>query len=156
MLAGLDGCLIMWLALLVLFLLMEAATVALVSVWFAAGALAALLVCFFGGTLLWQFVAFAVVSALLLLCLRPFTRRYLAPKTVKTNVDVVAGSQGIVLERIDNLQATGRVRLGALEWMARSTDDKPIPAGTKIQADRVEGVKVFVTPVETEHTSSGG
>lgn len=156
MLACLDGCLIMWLALLVLFLLMEAATVALVSVWFAAGALAALLVCFFDGTLLWQFVAFAVVSALLLLCLRPFTRRYLAPKTVKTNVDEVAGSQGIVLERIDNLQATGRVRLGALEWMARSTDGKPIPAGSKIQADRVEGVKVFVTPVETKHTSSGG
>lgn len=156
MLTCMDGYLLMWLALLVLFLLVEATTVALVSVWFAAGAVAALLVSFWGGTLLWQFVAFAVVSALLLLCLRPFARRFIVPNTVKTNVDSVAGSQGVVLEPIDNLLSTGRIRLGALEWAARSTDGRPIPAGTQIRADRVEGVKVFVTSIETEHTSSGG
>lgn len=138
---------VIWLALLVLFLLAEAATVALVSLWFAAGALAAILVCLLGGSVAVQCVVFFLVSAVLLGLARPLLRRYVNPRIVKTNVDSVAGTEGLVTEAIDNISGAGQVKLGAMVWTARSTDGNPIPAGTRIRADRVEGVKVFVSPL---------
>ena len=79
--------------------------------------------------------------------LRPLVRKILRPGISRTNVDAVVGSQGFVTEAIDNLAASGQVKLGAMPWTARSTSGDPIPAGTKVSVDRVEGVKVYVTPV---------
>ena len=137
----------MWLILLVLFIWMETTTVTMVSTWFAVGSLAAMIVSFCGGELWLQVTVFVVVSAILLLLLRPITKKYFTPKIVKTNVDAVIGAQGIVLEDIDNVAACGRVKLGAMEWSARSTQGENITEGTLVTVDRVEGVKVFVTPV---------
>ena len=81
--------------------------------------------------------------------LRPLTRKYFTPKLIRTNVDSIIGSEGYVTSPIDNLSATGTVKLGAMEWTARSTDGSPIESGKRIRVDRVEGVKVFVTAVET-------
>lgn len=136
---------LVWLGLLVVFLIVEAATVTLVSVWFAAGALAALLVSLVHGAAWVQMMAFLLVSAVLLLALRPWVRRYLKPKVTATNIDAVIGSAGLVTADIDNLGATGQVKLGAMEWTARSTSGEGIPAGTRVRVDRIEGVKVFVT-----------
>lgn len=143
-----DSWAILWFALMVLFIFVEASTVTMVSMWFVAGALAALAVNFFGGQLWLQIVVFLVISAGLLLLLRPITRKWLTPKIVKTNVDSVIGMQGVVLEAIDNVSAAGRVKLGAMEWTARSSDGTAIEKGTLVKVDRVEGVKVFVTPVK--------
>lgn len=138
-----------WLGLLVLFLIVEAAcAVHLVSIWFAAGALAALLVDALHGPLWLQITVFLVVSCALLLSLWPLTRKYLNPKLTATNIDSVIGSTGLVTADIDNLTASGQVKLGAMEWTARSTSGAPIPTGTKIRVDRIEGVKVFVSPAE--------
>ena len=138
-----------WLGLLVLFLIVEAAcAVHLVSLWFAAGALAALLVDALHGPLWLQITVFLVVSCALLLSLWPLTRKYLNPKLTATNIDSVIGSTGLVTADIDNLTASGQVKLGAMEWTARSTSGAPIPTGTKIRVDRIEGVKVFVSPAE--------
>ena len=138
-----------WLGLLVLFLIVEAAcAVHLVSIWFAAGALAALLVDALHGPLWLQITVFLVVSSALLLSLWPLTRKYLNPKLTATNIDSVIGSTGLVTADIDNLTASGQVKLGAMEWTARSTSGAPIPTGTKIRVDRIEGVKVFVSPAE--------
>lgn len=139
---------IVWLALMVVFLLLEAGTVSMVSIWFAVGALAAMVASLFSAPLWLQIVLFVVVSAALLLALRPLARKYFTPRLTKTNVDAVVGQEGLVLERIDNTEATGRVKLGAVEWSARSTSGAPLEAGTRIKVDRVEGVKVFVTPLE--------
>ena len=139
---------LVWLGLLVVFLVAEGTTVALVSVWFAAGSLAAMLAALAGGPLWLQVLLFLAVSVGLLAMLRPFVRKYLRPRMSRTNVDAVVGSQGFVTEAIDNVAATGQVKLGAMPWTARSTSGGPIPAGTKIRVDRVEGVKAFVTPVE--------
>lgn len=139
---------IVWLALMVVFLAAETATVGLVSLWFAAGSLAALLTALAHGPVWLQTLLFVVVSAGLLLALRPLVKKYLSPKLTATNVDSVVGSTGLVTAAIDNVSAAGQVKLGAMEWTARSTSGKPIPAGTLIRADRIEGVKVFVTPVE--------
>lgn len=137
-----------WLALMVLFLLAEAATVTLVSLWFAAGALVALVASMLGSPLWLQIALFLVVSALLLACLRDLVRRHFTPGLTRTNVDAIAGSEGYVTADIDNISATGKVKLGGMEWTARSCSGKPIPTGTLVRVERVEGVKAFVTPVE--------
>ena len=139
---------IIWLSLLVVFLIAEASTVMLISLWFAAGSLAALVVCLLGGSWGLQVGVALVVSNILLLALRPLARKYFTPKLVKTNVDSVAGSQGLVTIAIDNVSAQGQVKLGAMVWTARSTSGEPITEGTLVRVDKVEGVKVFVTPVE--------
>ena len=139
---------IVWLVLMALCLAVEASTVTLVSLWFAAGALAALIVASTGGSVGFQIAVFAVVSAALLASLRPIVRKYIAPKHTRTNVDAVIGSEGYVTADIDNRNATGSVKLGAMEWTARSSTGQIIKAGTLVRADRIEGVKVFVTPVE--------
>ena len=136
-----------WFVLLLLFIWMETTTVTIISTWFAIGSLAAMIVSFCGGELWLQATVFVVVSAVLLLLLRPITKKYFTPKIVKTNVDAVIGTQGIVMEDIDNISSCGRVKLGAMEWTARSTRGEHITEGTLVKVDRVEGVKVFVTPV---------
>lgn len=138
-----------WVCLMVVFLLVEASTVVLVSAWFAAGSLAALLVSLLGGSLLWQNVVFILVSACLLMALRPLARKYLTPKRTRTNVDSVIGSTGLITVAVDNVKAEGQAKLGAMVWTARSTSGEPIPEGTLVRVDRIEGVKVFVTPVKT-------
>ena len=139
---------LIWLILMILFLIMEANTVSLVSAWFAAGSLAALIASLFGAPGWLQITLFLVTSAAALACLRPLVRKYIKPKIVPTNTDALLNSQGYVTEEIDNLAARGQVKLGAMEWTARSTNGNPIPQGTLVKVDKIEGVKAFVTPVE--------
>ena len=139
---------LLWLTAVVVFLIAEACTASMVSTWFAIGGVAAIITALLGGSVGVQFAVFFVVSALSLLSLRPLVRKYISPRMVKTNVDAVSGQCGYVLEEISNDKATGRVKLGSMEWAARSASGEIIPAGTRIKADRVEGVKVFVTPAE--------
>ena len=139
---------IIWLGIMVVFLFMEANTVSLVSIWFAAGSLAALIASLFGAPGWLQITLFLVTSAAALACLRPLVRKYIKPKIVPTNTDALLNSQGYVTEEIDNLAAHGQVKLGAMEWTARSTNGNPIPQGTLVKVDKIEGVKAFVTPVE--------
>ena len=139
---------IVWLVLMVVFLAAEASTVSMVSLWFAAGALIALLTALAGGPAWLQTLLFLAVSAGLLLALRPLVKKYLSPKLTATNVDSVVGSTGLVTAAIDNVSAVGQVKLGAMEWTARSTSGQPIPVGTLVKVDRIEGVKAFVSPAE--------
>ena len=144
-----DLVAIIWLGLLILFLVVEAVcAVHLVSIWFAAGSLAALAVWALHGPLWLQVLVFAVVSGGLLAALWPLAKKFLNPKLTSTNVDSVIGSVGIVTAAIDNVSAAGQVKLGGMEWTARSTTGAPVPAGTMVKVDRIEGVKVFVTPAE--------
>ena len=136
-----------WLGLVILFLIAEGATVSLVSLWFAAGAVVAMFAALLGAGIWLQTGLFLVVSGALLLMLRPIVRRYLVPKITATNVDSLVGATGLVTEAIDNVTASGQVKLGAMEWTARSTTGENIPQGTLIRVDRIEGVKVYVTPV---------
>lgn len=139
---------ILWLVLLVVFLMAEASTVTMISLWFAAGSLVAMVISFLHGAFWLQVTAFTVVSAILLIALRPLVRKYVTPKITKTNVDSVIGSTGLVTIAIDNVSAVGQVKLGAMVWTARSTSGEPIAEGTLIRVDRIEGVKAFVSPAE--------
>ena len=139
---------IIWLALMVVFLVLEAMTVTTVSLWFAGGALVALLVSLLGLQIWVQVVLFFVVSGVLLACLRPMVRQHFTPRLTRTNVDAVVGTKGMVTAEIDNVCAAGQVKLNGMEWTARSTDGSIIPAGTLVRVDRIEGVKAFVSPVK--------
>ena len=139
---------VIWLVLMIVFLLAEAATVVMVSLWFAAGSLAAMVASLLGAPFWLQMALFLVVSALLLASLRPMVRKHFTPKLTRTNVDSVLGSQGYVTADIDNVAAVGTVKLGGMEWTARSATGNPIPKGTLVKVERIEGVKAFVSPVE--------
>ena len=143
---------IVWLILMVILILMEAATVSLVSIWFAGGALAAILVSVLGGQLWLQVAVFFLISAGLLILLRPVVRKHFNPKLQKTNVDAVIGATGMVTADINNVMATGTVKIGHMEWTARSTSGDGIPVGSLVKVDKIEGVKVFVTPVQVPET----
>lgn len=143
---------ILWLVLMVVLLAAEAATVTLISLWFAAGALCAMVTALLGGALWLQTTVFLAVSAIALTALRPMVRTFLTPKLTATNVDAMVGTKGRVTSPIDNVAASGQVKLGAMYWTARSTGGEPIPEGTLVQVDRIEGVKAFVTPVEVPET----
>ena len=137
-----------WLFLAVMFLISEAVSVTMTSLWFAGGSLAALAVALLGGSWELQLGTALAVSAVLLACLRPLAKKHFTPKLTRTNVDAVIGSQGYVTADIDNLAATGTVKLGAMEWTARSADGSPIPKGTPVKVERIEGVKAIVSPAE--------
>lgn len=139
---------VIWFALMIFFVAVESSTVVMVSLWFAIGALAAMIASLFGGQVWLQVVLFFAVSAGMLALLRPLLRKHFTPKLVRTNVDAVIGSTGLVTAAIDNAVSQGQVKLGAIEWTARSTSGEKIEAGTLIKVDRIEGVKVYVTPVQ--------
>ena len=143
-----DWQAIFWLVAMLIFLMAEASTVSLISIWFAAGSLAALFAAMLGAGIRTQIVLFLAVSAALLLSLRKVVQRFIIPKTPRTNVDSVVGAEGIVKAPIDNVAAVGQVEISGMEWSARSSSGEPIPAGLKIRVDRIEGVKVFVSPAE--------
>ena len=139
---------IIWLALVVIFLVAEAMTVSMISLWFAAGAVVALLLSLLDLQIWLQVVLFFVVSGVLLACLRPMFRRHVAPKLTPTNVDAIVGTRGVVTAEIDNVCAAGQVKLNGMDWSARSTNGQIIPEGTLVRVERIEGVKAFVTPIE--------
>ena len=140
---------ILWLGLLIAFVVVEAACpIHLVSIWFAAGSLAALVVYWLHGPLWLQVLVFLVVSGGLLAALWPFAKKFLNPHVTATNIDSVIGSIGIVTSAIDNIEAHGQVKLNGMEWTARSTTGEPIAEHTRVRVDKIEGVKVFVTPAE--------
>ena len=139
---------IFWLAAMVVFLLAEAATVALVSIWFAAGALAAVAAALLGGGVGLQVTVFLAVAIALLASLRGVVRRHFTPRLHKTNLDSVVGSVGVVITPVNNIAALGQVQINGMEWSARSTTGAPLTEGTKVRVDRIEGVKVFVSPAE--------
>lgn len=138
----------LWLGALIVFLIIEASTVVLVSSWFAVGALAALIATMLGAEFWLQVVIFLVVSVALLASLRPLMRKFVKPHIIRTNVDALMDAQGYVTADIDNVAAIGQVKLGSMEWSARSTTGEPIAKGTLVKVDKIEGVKAFVTPVK--------
>lgn len=137
---------ILWIILAVGFLAIEFGTVALISLWFVVGSLAALVAALLGAALWLQVLIFALVSLLMLLALRPFLRKYVEPHKVPTNVDALLGKEAVVTEVIDNLAGTGTVRLEGKTWTARSANETRIPAGMVVEVRSVEGVKLMVTP----------
>ncbi len=139
-----------WLIVMVLFLVVEAVTVGLVCIWFAAGALLALLAAMCGAQLWLQIVLFLVASAATLYFTRPLVKRYVNSKVEPTNADMVIGKECRVTETVDNIAGTGAVYVDGKTWTARSADDEVIPEGTLVTAKSIDGVKLIVAAPEKE------
>ena len=137
--------LILWLAALVFFLILEGATAQLVSIWFVFGAAAALVVSLLHGQLWLQIAVFVVVSGVALVLTRPIIRRLTKGRVLPTNADRILGTECLVTEAIDNLAGTGAVSAGGKTWTARSVDGSDIPVGTLVTVQSIEGVKAIVS-----------
>ena len=136
---------IFWLVSMILLFIVEAATVNLVTIWFAFGALAALLVSLAKGALWLQIIAFIVVTIVTLVPTRALAKKYFNKGVHQpTNADMVIGKECTVTEEINNLEATGAVRCLGKEWSARSESGEVIPKGTVVTATAIDGVKLIV------------
>ena len=143
-----------WLAAFVVFGVVEAATVNLVSIWFAVGALVSLIAAALGAQLWLQVTLFILATAVSLALTRPLARRFLARRRVPTNADRVLGQTCEVTEAIDNTAGTGAVYVDGKTWTARSRSGAPIPAGRMVQIQTVEGVKLIVTEVTEQERAA--
>ena len=135
---------ICWLAVFVLLIVIELATMGLTTIWFAGGAVAGFIASMLGANVVIQAVVFFVVSIVLLIFTRPFAVRYINSNKTKTNIDGLIGQEALVLEEINNIRETGCARLEGKEWSARSVDDTVIPADTVVIVERIAGVKLSV------------
>ncbi len=138
------GLSIMWLVILVVCLVVEVCTLGLASIWFAGGALLALIISLIGGPWWLQLLVFLVVSIVLLVFTRPIATKYFNKNRTKTNVEGVVGKQAIVTLKIDNLMGQGQIVTDGMEWTARSLDSTVIEEGTVVVIEKIEGVKAIV------------
>ncbi len=133
-----------WLALVLLFVIIEASTAALVSIWFCVGALAALVVSFIApANVVAQIIVFLLVSAATIVALRPLSKRLLSSKRVVTNVDANIGKRCKVIEEI-RPDEFGRVMLEGVPWTAKA--DVPLAKDSWCVVTAIEGVKLVVAP----------
>ena len=139
---------VLWITAMVLFGIMEAATVNMVSIWFVGGALAALIVQMLGGGVWLQLGVFLAVSIALLACLRPFVKRFVSPRRTATNADMSIGRQAYLTETVDNLRETGALKLDGKEWTVRSVSGDVLPEGTLVKIVQLQGVELYVEPVD--------
>ncbi len=134
----------LWIAAIVVFGVVEAVTAGLVSIWFVPGAVAGLIAAMAGAGLLIQLVLFLAVSAAALAATRPLVKKLSAGRAVPTNADRVLGRTARVTETIDNDSASGAVYVDGKTWTARSADGSVLPAGSRVEIRRMEGVKLIV------------
>ena len=143
---------LVWIAAVVLFGIVEAATVNMVSIWFVGGSLAAL-VCDLLGVNVWiQIAAFLVTAGILLAALRPFVRKFVSPNKTATNADMAIGRQAYLTETVDNLRGTGALKLDGKVWSVRSANDTVLEKDTLVTVVKMEGVKLYVEPARTAGT----
>ena len=139
---------VVWIVAIVVFLIIEAATAGLVTIWFAVGALAALLAAMFDAPVWLQLVWFFAISIAAFAVTRPLAKKYLNSKTQPTNADMVIGKTCVVMEPIDNVRGTGAVTVGGKTWTARSDSGDVFAPGERVVAVRIEGVKLIVAAPE--------
>lgn len=141
-----NGMVWTWLGVMAVSAFVEAGTLTLVSIWFAAGALAATFAAYAGASLTVQLILFVGVSIAACVAVRPLARRFVAPNVVPTNADRLLGAEARVTEEIDNAAPSGAVYVDGKTWTARSSGGERIPAGELVEIERMEGVKLIVRP----------
>ena len=143
----LESTVILWIAAIILFMVVEAATAGLTCIWFALGSVAALVTAWLKGPLWLQLVWFLAVSAAALFLTRPLAKKYINAEKQPTNADRVLGRIGIVTETVDNIAAAGAVKVDGQVWTARSADGEVIAMGERVEALEIRGVKLIVKKV---------
>ena len=139
---------VVWLIAMIVLLVIEGVVPGLISIWFALGALAALLSALLHAPLWLQVVWFLVVSIISLALTRPLAKKYINSRTQPTNADMLIGKECVVRESIDNVLGTGAVSVNGKVWTARTeSDEVKAQEGDRAVVVRIEGVKLIVKPV---------
>ena len=137
---------VFWLIAMVVLLIVEAAVPGLVSIWFALGALGALIAALLGAPLWLQIVWFILLSVLSLILTRPLVKKYVNSRVKPTNADMMIGKDCVVTEEIDNLKGSGAVSVSGKVWTARmENENEQAQAGEVVKVLRIEGVKLIVS-----------
>ena len=145
MVVGMMQMSVFWLIAMVVLLVIEAVVPGLISIWFALGALAALISALFHAPIWLQIVWFVAVSVIALVLTRPLVRKYVNGRITPTNADMVIGKDAVVTEAIDNLHSRGSVLLDGKTWTARmDREDENAQTGETVRVLRIEGVKLIV------------
>jgi len=136
---------IVWLVILVALLVIELCTVGLTTIWFAGGALVALILNLLGVNVVIQIIACVAVSVALLVFTRPLVKKYISSKHIKTNYEGIIGKVVRITERVNNLDATGAAMVNGQEWTVRTDEDGvTLEAGTIAKVVNISGVKLIV------------
>ncbi|MCX7842126.1 MAG: NfeD family protein [Clostridia bacterium] len=139
---------VFWLVLAIVLGIIEAVTLGVVTLWFAAGAIAAMAAAMLGFDVFIQITVFIIVSAVLLYFTRPIIKNYLKLRTESTNADRLLKKAGVVIEDIDNTEGKGQVKVMGQVWSARTFDGKVLQKGTKVEVDEISGVKLIVKQLD--------
>ncbi len=135
-----------WLLVLLVCIIVEFVTMGLTTVWFAGGALVAILAAALHAPIPLQVALFLGVSILLLIFTRPIAVKYFNKDRIRTNAESMIGRQAIVISEINNLEGIGQVTVNGMEWSARSINDVEIPVGEVVIVRAINGVKLIVEP----------
>lgn len=141
-----SAAVIIWIIAAVVFALIEAATVSLITVWFAVGSVAAAVAAYLGGSVLVQLGTFVIVSGVFLCLTRPLFKKIAVKKTQHTNADRLLGREALVIKRIDSIENSGQVKIMGQVWSAVSEDGSVIEEDAKVTVRDISGVKLVVKP----------
>lgn len=133
-----------WLFLTVLFGVIEAVTVQIVSIWFAGGSVCAMIAYALGASEAVQIGVFVLSSAILLLLTRPFVKKMTSGKKVSTNADSLIGKTAVVTKKTDELGLSGEARVGGSVWTICTEDGQPAYENERVTVEKIEGVKLIV------------
>lgn len=134
-----------WIILAIVFAVLEIVTIGLTSIWFAGGALLALLAAALGSNIIGQIIIFVVSSVILLLFTRPWAMKYVKPHLVKTNYEGKIGKDACVTETVDNRKETGTAILEGQEWRVRASNEEEVfEPGTLVTVEEIRGVTLYV------------
>ena len=140
-----------WLVVIVAFVAIELNTMALTTIWFAGGALAAFFAAFAGLSVKTQLVVFLIVSLIMLVFTRPFASKFINKGTVKTNADGLIGKKARVTAEINNQLSKGAAVVNGQEWTARAAEEEAvIPEGEIVLIREIRGVKLIVDRIKEE------
>ena len=141
-----------WLILSGICFVIEMVTVGFLVFWFGVGALLAMISSFFIEDVIIQFTVFIISSSLLLFFTRSFVKKLEKKNTVPTNAFSIIGKHAIVTNEINQSSGKGQIKIGTEIWSAKTTEEKNIPVGTKVEILSIEGVKAVVKPVRVIST----
>ncbi|MCM1989858.1 NfeD family protein [Oceanirhabdus seepicola] len=140
-----------WLFILILFLVVEGLSSALISIWFCFGSLAAWICSIFTDSIGIQITVFFLVSIVTLIFTRPIIKKLIKSKEeTRTNCSLLIGESGVVTEDIDNIRGLGAVKIKGNVWTARSSNDENITKDTIVIIERIEGVKLIIRKKEED------
>lgn len=148
LLSRIDPATLIWLVLFVVFIVGEIATVGLTMIWFAAGALVAMIASLCGANILIQILLFIVVSVGCLALTKAKVQDFINRHTQRTNADRAIGQIIHITERVSNREQSGRAVFAGVDWAVRTrSDDEVIEAGESARVLEISGVRLIVEKV---------